>query len=264
MRTITLLNEKGGVGKTTLATTLAAGLAVRGAKVVLVDADAQGHASLAFGDEKAPGLYDLLVRRGKWRDVLVQISPKRYDPQPEQAKGAIALIPSNIETRNIANSMSDGFYLGKRLQGLGEVFDYAIIDTSPTPSLLHTMIYMATDFIIYPSMLESWSFDGLNESMAHLRDFNSHVQMRGMRDPVIEAGIVPNLVEMRTLEHRENHDLLRSNFGDLVWTPIDKRTIWREASARGISVFAYMPESAEATSGWKLCEHMTGVLDVTA
>ena len=70
MKIVTLLNEKGGVGKTTLATHLAAGLAIRGKRVILVDADPQGHATIAFGLSKEPGFYDLIVRNAPFQKVL--------------------------------------------------------------------------------------------------------------------------------------------------------------------------------------------------
>ena len=69
MKTITILNEKGGVGKTTLAITVAAGLAARGHRVLLLDSDAQGHATISLRLRKYPGLYDLMVR---WDDLLEQ------------------------------------------------------------------------------------------------------------------------------------------------------------------------------------------------
>lgn len=78
MKIITLLNEKGGVGKTTIATHIAAGLAVRGMRVLLVDADPQGHATVSLGLQKEPGLYDLLVRDATFKSVLRFIPPKAY------------------------------------------------------------------------------------------------------------------------------------------------------------------------------------------
>ena len=77
MKVITLLNEKGGVAKTTMAVHAAAGLAIKGYKVVLIDADAQGHATIALGRQKEPGFYDLIVRGAPFDKVLRRINPER-------------------------------------------------------------------------------------------------------------------------------------------------------------------------------------------
>jgi chromosome partitioning protein len=78
MHVITLLNEKGGVGKTTLATHIGAGLAVRGLRVIIIDADPQGHATVSLGMQRKPGLYDLLVRDASFTSVLQQVPHETY------------------------------------------------------------------------------------------------------------------------------------------------------------------------------------------
>src|SRR5438552_3934377 len=120
MKVVTLLNEKGGVGKSTLATHIAAGLAIHGKKVLLVDADPQGHATVMLGLDKDSGLYDLLVRPQKFqfKDVMRFVDPETYSSPTEPSKGQLFVIPSNIETRNIANNISDAFAIRKRFRAL--------------------------------------------------------------------------------------------------------------------------------------------------
>ena len=114
MKVITLLNEKGGVGKTTLAVHMAMGLAARGAKVLLVDGDPQGHATIRCGLRKSAGLYDLLVRDAEWRNVVVQVKPEKFGmPGEVLPTGRVWMLPSNVETRNIANSISEAYIDGK-------------------------------------------------------------------------------------------------------------------------------------------------------
>src|SRR5690242_15083890 len=98
MKIITLLNEKGGVGKTTLAVHIAAGLAARGERVVLVDADAQGHATVMLGMSNEPALHDLLVREASFKDTLRFVAPEVYAPYGE-SKGQLFLLPGDTETR---------------------------------------------------------------------------------------------------------------------------------------------------------------------
>ncbi|MEL6272148.1 MAG: AAA family ATPase, partial [Chloroflexota bacterium] len=108
MKIITLLNEKGGVGKTSLATHIAAGLALRGYKVVLADTDMQANATIALGLQPESCIYDLFVRpeRTSFKDVLRPVDKQRLAPPDEvdQMTGSLFVIPSNDEARNIPNS----------------------------------------------------------------------------------------------------------------------------------------------------------------
>lgn len=255
MKIITLLNEKGGVGKTTLATHLAAGLAIRGNRVVLMDADAQGHATIAFGLPKEGGFYDLIVRNASYKDVLRLIPPERYCVPDEAStvRGQLYVVPSNVETRSIALNISDGFVVLKRLNELRAAVDYVVFDTSPTPSLLHGSIYMATDGILYPTKLESWSFDGLRESIAHKDQFAPIRQQYNLPEIVI-TGIIPTMMRAKTVEHAENFRILRESFGDLVWEPLPIRTTWAEAASARRTVFAYAPGTPTEREAWRLID----------
>lgn len=244
MRVITILNEKGGVGKTTVAITVAAGLAARGRSVLLMDADAQGHATRGLGLAKYPGLYDLVVRNAEYTDVLRGIPAEMFG-----GTGRLAVLGSNIETRNIANLISDAWILADKLEPLADIFDTVVIDTAPTPSLLHGAIYLASDAILYPTLLEYWSFDGLAESITHQRVIQD-------RKPVQVAGIVPIRVRAGTLEHSDNLGKLRAQFGDLVWHPVPERIVWAEAASAQKPVFAYAPGSDAAGHAWEMVDHM--------
>jgi cellulose biosynthesis protein BcsQ len=100
--------------------------------------------------------------------------------------------------------------------------------TSPTPSLLHGSIYLATDYIIYPTKCEYLSFDGLVESIKHREAAQAHRDKWNL-GPIEVLGIVPTMYRNQTIEHSENLKELRQQFGDLVWPPIHQRTIWAEA-----------------------------------
>jgi len=251
MKIITLLNEKGGVGKTTLATHIACGLAVRGMRVLLVDADPQGHATVALGLQKEPGLYDLLVRDAPFKSVLRFIPPKAYQIPGQAVNGQLFVLPSNVETRNIANSISDSFAVSERFHELESTIDLVIFDTSPTPSLLHGSIYIATDGVIYPTTCEYLSFDGLVESIKHRAAADTHRSQWGLSS-ISVLGIVPTMYRTKTLEHSENLKQLQGQFGALVWEAISQRTIWAEAAAIRRPVFSFAPESQAAKDAWGL------------
>jgi chromosome partitioning protein len=251
MHTITLINEKGGVGKTTLAIHIAAGLALRGYRVVLADADAQGHATVSLGLQKAPGMYDLLVRGAPFRDVLRSADADRFVPENSTCKGQLYVIPSNVETRSIPIQISDAFAVVDRFRELENLVDVVIFDTSPTPSLLHGSIYLATDAILYPTKCEYLSFDGLIESFTH-RDMMQSTRARWGLSNIQVMGIVPVMYRAGTLVHQENLNKLKERYGDKVWPEIFMRTGWAEASTMGMLVYRFAPEGRATRDAWRV------------
>lgn len=238
MKVITFLNEKGGVGKTTLAVTLASGLAIIGAKVLLIDADPQGHAGLSLGFKKVPHLYDLIVRDAMFDDVFTPVEPdKLMIPDGEGntfVNGSLHIVRSNAETGAIVQAVNAGdaegeFALYLTLLDLDEDpnwnFDYVIIDTSPTDHSTHTMIYVATDAILYPAEMATLSLDGLAESNKRLGRANRYRRGEGL-SPIQNAGIIPNKVRHHTTEHVERHQQVLSAFEGIapVYPPIQLRT----------------------------------------
>lgn len=255
MKVITLLNEKGGVGKTTLATHLAAGLSVKGYRVVLIDSDPQGHATVLCGLPKEPGLYNLLVRDAPFKENMRLVAPEQYQIPGQPVTGQLFVVPSNIESRNIANSISDAFAVSDRLDELENLVDFVVFDTSPTPSLLHGSIYLATDYIIYPTKCEYLSFDGLVESIKHREAAQVHRDKWNL-GPIEVLGIVPTMYRNQTIEHSENLKELRQQFGDLVWSPIHQRTIWAEAVTMRQPVFAIAPHTKAAAEALSMVERV--------
>lgn len=249
MKIIAVANEKGGVGKTTVCVTAAAGLAKRGRRVLMIDADAQGHATTALGLTKYPGIYDLLVRDADFKAIMKPISPDRYGGT---GKSSLYVVGGNVETRHIANSISDAWALASKLDPLRGTFDYCLIDTSPTPSLLHALLYLAADFVIYATMAEYWSFDGLAASLERQK------QTRTLNNIQV-AGIVPVRVRANTLEHAENLRALIEQFGPLVWEPIPDSIVWAEAATYQMAVFAFAPGHPASDSAWKLVDRVEAI-----
>jgi chromosome partitioning protein len=257
LKTITILNEKGGVGKTTITLNLMMGLAERGHRVLGIDADEQGHLTLSCGLEKRPALYNALVRDEPWRAVLSAVDPAKYGGQ---GKTRLYLIGSNLETRNIAHSISDAMKLANRLAELESRFDFCLIDTSPTPSLLHASIYYATDALIIPTELEYLSFDGLAETMRRAKA--AAVINPGKHLEVL--GIVPNKYRAVTVEHQTNYGKLKERFGDLVWRPIPLSIIWPEAAMFALPVFTHAPDHDAAAQVWEMVDRVEAAYGLAA
>ena len=251
MRIVTLLNEKGGVGKTTISFHVAAGLAVAGFRVVAVDADAQGSLTETMGFEQAPGLYDLIVRNNPFRKVLRFVNPEIYEYGKREVKGQLFLLPSNVETQSIASNSKDALAFVRRFTELKDTVDFVIVDTSPTPSLLHGAIYLATDAILYPTKCEYLSFRGLQNSFMH-RQENERYRSQFNFAPIANLGILPNIYRHGTLEHRDNLEELKETYRDLVWDPIPQSTIWTESSRVHRTIWNYAPGSPSARHGWNL------------
>ena len=124
-----------------------------------------------------------------------------------------------------------------------------MIDTSPTPSLLHSTVYLATDFAIYPTLCEYWSMDGLAESMEHRKGFERYRNVQ-------VGGIVPIRVRGTTLEHRQNLERMQERFGDHVWTPIPESIVWPESTGFKLPVQVYAPDHDAARYAWGMVEHV--------
>lgn len=251
MKVITLSNEKGGVGKTTMATHLAAGLAVRGQRVLLIDADAQANATTGFGLEEEPGFYDLLVRQAKWNEVLRVITPEAYEPPDTKSKGLLAVLPGNGETQLIAQKIDNVYAINERLQQIENNIDVVIFDTSPTPSLLHGAIYMATDAILYPTLCEAYSLIGLMKTIGNRKRF-SEMRVQAGGKPIELLGIIPTMFREKTVEHSENLRELREEFGTKIWDPLPLRIAWSEASTLRRPVFNVAPKNPASRDAWRI------------
>ncbi len=256
MIVMTFANEKGGVGKTTVATTIAAGMAARGLRVLLIDADAQGHATFGMGLKLAPGFYDLMVRDAEWKDVLKIVAPERYTivgTAGSSHTGMLAMLPGNGETQLIASKVDKIDLMAERLDELTDHLDVVIFDTSPTPSLLHGAIYLATDVLIYPTVCETYSINGLLSTIRNRQTFDRTRQNMFGRE-IAFGGIIPTMYRGQTVEHSENRKQLLERYGELVWEPVAERITWPEATAARVPVYNAAPNSAAAEDAWKLID----------
>jgi cellulose biosynthesis protein BcsQ len=102
-----------------------------------------------LGIPKQEGLLNLLVNESEFSEVLRPVSPSAYEIPGEPIKGALFVLPSSVGTRAIPSVIEDVTLFSARLDELENEIDAIVIDTSPTPSLLHSSIYLATDGLIF-------------------------------------------------------------------------------------------------------------------
>lgn len=234
MKTIAILNSKGGIGKTTLSVTLAAGLAGVGKRVVVVDTDPQGNVAKWFGMNEESGVYDLLIKERPVEELLRLVPPGQW--WPGETSGVLAVLPGNTRTTTagvaLAVDRAPANHLRCCLEPLGGV-DFVILDTAPTVTELMANVFVAADFAIVPTETQILSVNGVHKTMGRLAVAQSeHVSLTVL-------GIQPTKHSSRLIECRENLAELVDVYGDQVWRPIELRTAWSAAPSYRRSIFAY-------------------------
>ena len=254
MKTITLLNEKGGVGKTTLATHIAVGLAIRGQRVVLVDADPQANATTALGVNKQPAFHDLVVRHLGWRNALHFCNPADFDYV--DIKGRLMLVPGNVESRVVPLQISNDTLIRQRFAELEKVVDYIIVDTSPTPSLLHSSIVLASDYVIAPTDCEAWSaLDGLVQTIIHTNEIHEQAAQHGISLATF-AGIIPNKYRSGTVAHSEVLMHLHRKYETLVWPPVPLATAFAQSQLGRKFLYQVAPYAPITNVMWDIVDRV--------
>lgn len=253
MKTIAITNRKGGVGKSTMSSHIAAGLALKGYNVALVDTDSQGNAGLMLGIGQEDGLFNLLIEK-KPLDEVVRYVPKENYGNPE-VTGNLILIPSADRTYQIPYMLKsdESFLFLEKLEELGQSanLDYIIVDTNPSLSLFDGSVYLASDAFIYVTECEMLSLQGVQRAFEQLKNFSKQRRRYLQRESKI-LGVIPNKFRSKTIIHQENIKKLIGAFGDLVWDPIVLRTIWTECSNVYQPVFLAAPDSAAAVQAWDI------------
>lgn len=228
MQTITFLNEKGGVGKTTLSREAALILSQMGFRVVVIDADGQGDLTRSLGLLKAPHFNDFCRRENVPLKSLIQRVPQDVTPHN------LYLIAGNAETWGIAGSSRTADLVGlmkTRMTQLASAFDYCIFDTQPSPTQLHDAVSLVSRWMIFPTDPEFFSSgpDGGLESSFNNTLFNREQALQRGFNVAEPLAIVPNRYRSRTIIHQQVVEYLHNKYGALVWEPIPLRTAISEA-----------------------------------
>lgn len=246
MKVILVLNEKGGVGKTTLSTNLAAALAADGYKTLLIDGDPQGHSGLSLRVSREDGLARLMMQDAEFQDILRRVDASVYGG----GAGFLLVLPGDKATGMVNEAIADKsvnpLQLSERLTELDGYIDYAVIDASPAISQLHTAFYFAADIAFVPTQCEYLSIEGLKRSVAHLRSAQEAARSRQLKVAAL-GGLIPNMFNGHELVQYQNLGWLQGSFGnDLVLEPIRLRTAWKQAMQKRTAIFNFAPRTDAA------------------
>jgi chromosome partitioning protein len=261
MKVIAITNRKGGVGKSTMAVHIAAGLAARGKRVGLVDTDSQGNSSLMLGMEPVDGLFNVLAGGQLLAEAIRPVPAERFSA--EESAGELWLLPSHSETAKLTLALSpeDIFVFLEMVEAFSESkgLDVIFLDTAPTLSAFDGFVYMAVDGFIYVTECERLSFDGVENAMRQMLRFSkSRARYLGGASRVV--GIIPNKLLANTVLHRYAIADLKQSYGDVVWNAVVHRIAWAEAASLGRMVYLHEPAGHAAQDARYIIDQVEGAL----
>lgn len=232
---ISILNQKGGCGKTTTAVNLSAALALLGEKVLVIDMDPQANATTAFGVQKneETSIYRVLTGLDSLTDSIVTTDIKGLDLVPSH----ISLSGAEIE---LSKDIGFPFILKESMDGISENYDYILIDVPPSLGILTINSLVAADSVIIPIQAEFYALEG----MADLLDAMSLVETR-LNSPSPIKGILITLYDSRTRLGRDVKKNVIQYFGDsehIFKTNIPRNVKLAEAPSHGQPCLVYDEE----------------------
>ena len=247
---LAIANQKGGVGKTTTSINLAAALAQKAHRTLLIDLDPQANSSLPYleMDEDGPSVYDLLVDASVQPQDVIRKSPiLNLDVAP--ARISLAKFESKVMGEFDAH-----FRLKDRLKPILQNYAYIIIDTPPTLGLLTTNALVCATHLLVPIQSSYFSLEGTDDLLETVE------KVKARPNPELELlGVVITLHDKRTVLGRDIKNQIMKVFGDKVFqTVINKNVRLEESPAYHESIFSYAPDSSGALDYYKLSEEVIG------
>lgn len=229
--TIAITNQKGGVGKTTTSVNVAYFLTKLGKRTLLVDFDPQGNATSGLGIDKRileSTISEVVTRRAKMSDVIMKTEHKR-----------LFIVPATPHLANTEVEMSkvDGRFVRLReaLDEVQEDYDYIIIDSPPSLSLLTVNGMIAAQYVLLPVQAEFYALEGMGQLLETMK-----LIRKGLNPKLELLGVLPTMMDSRTTLSTQVHDEIKKHFPDRVFENTIPRNIrLAEAPSHGLPVGVY-------------------------
>ncbi len=237
---ISLINQKGGVGKTTTSINLSASLAILNKKVLLVDLDPQCNATTGIGLNKGEidkSVYNVLNNTCKIQDAIVKTKYKNLYVLPANIN--LAGIDIEIEQAKEDTNVSKSEQLKYHIEQIKDDYDYIIIDCPPALGIITTNALTASDSVIIPVQCEFFALEGITQLLRAIM-----YTQQNLNPKLSIEGVLLTMLDVRTNLGLEVVEEIRKYFKDKVYNTIIPRLIrLTEAPSHGKPIIAYDPKS---------------------